>query len=72
MYNRAQQGFTLIEVLLSVTIAGVLMAGISGVIGAALEAERITREKNDTLRQARFAMQRMVRAVTGTRHLLIP
>jgi len=54
------------------TIAGLLIAAISGVVGSALNAQRSSGAKNDTLQQARFAMQRMVDAVSKTRHLMIP
>jgi prepilin-type N-terminal cleavage/methylation domain-containing protein len=67
-----QQGLSLLEVLLAVAIGGVLIAAISGVVGNALDAGRDTRVQNDTLQQARFAIQRMVHAVSKTRYLMIP
>jgi len=54
------------------TIAGLLIAAISGVVGSALNAQRSSGAKNDTLQQARFAMHRMVDAVSKTRYLMIP
>lgn len=67
-----QKGLSLLELLISIAIAGLLIAAISGVVGTALNAERGTRVQNDTLQQARFAMQRMVNAVSKTRYLMIP
>lgn len=67
-----QYGFTLLEILISLAIASVLIAAISGVVSTALKAEQSTRLQNDTLQQARFAMQRMSRAVTKSRRLLLP
>ncbi len=75
MYRRStseQQGLSLLEVLISVAIAGLLIAAISGMIGAALNTERGTRVQNDSLQQARFAMQSMVNAVSKSRQLLLP
>ena len=70
--SSVQKGITLLEVLLSVAIAGVLITAISGVVGSALNAQSNTRVQNDTLQQARFAMQRMVKAVSKTGYLMIP
>jgi prepilin-type N-terminal cleavage/methylation domain-containing protein len=67
-----QMGFTLLEILLALAIAGVLIAGLSGVISTALDAEQNTRLQNNTLQQARFAMQHLTRAICKTRRLQIP
>ncbi len=67
-----QKGLSLLEVLIALAIAGVLIAAISGAVGSALNAQRGTRVQNDTLQQARFAMQLMVNAVSKTRYLMIP
>ena len=66
------QGFTLVEILLALAIAGVLIAALSDVISTALEAQQATSLQNSTLQQARFAMQRLTRAVSKTQRLLIP
>ena len=68
----SQNGFTLLEILLALAIGGVLIAAISGVISTALDAEQSTRLQNNTLQQARFAMQRLTSAVSKTPSLLIP
>lgn len=70
--KKSQCGVTLLEILISLAIAGLLIAAISGVIGTALNAEQSTRMQNDTLQQARFAMQRMTNAVSKTQRLLLP
>jgi len=67
-----QQGLSLLELLTAIAIAGLLMAAISGVVGSALNAQSSSGAKNDTLQQARFAMQRMVNAVSKSRYLMIP
>jgi prepilin-type N-terminal cleavage/methylation domain-containing protein len=68
----SQKGFTLLEILIALAIAGVLIAALSGVINTALEAEQSTRLKNNTLQQARFAMQRLTTSVSKSKQLLIP
>lgn len=65
-------GYTLIELLAAIIIAGILIAGLGGVIGQALDTYDVVREKNDLTREARYAMEQMVRAVSQTRRLLLP
>ena len=72
MTNYTQTGLTLLETLIAVAIAGILIAAISGFINAALNAGQSTHMQNDTLHQARFAMQRMNLAVSKSRQLWIP
>ena len=69
--NRAA-GFTLVEVLLAVAVAGLLMAALGGLVSQALQARAVVSTKNDLLQQAEFAMERMVSAVRGTTRLLLP
>jgi len=57
---------------MAVTLAAILLLGLSDVVGTALRAEQESRLQNDTLQQARFAMQQMVNAVSKTRRLMIP
>lgn len=66
------QGYTLVELLIAVAIASVLMLGLSGVAGQALQVHDAVREKNDLTRQTRFAMEQMVRTVSHSRLLLLP
>lgn len=70
--NFKQQGLSLLEMLIAVSIAGVLMAAISGVIGNALNAERSTRLQNEAMQQTSYALQIMSHAVRKTRRLMIP
>lgn len=65
-------GFTLTEVLVTVVILALILVGIAGVLEQALRAESATRERNDLTRQARFALDRMTRAVSATNLLLVP
>lgn len=58
--------------LLAVTISGLLVAGLMGVVNTATETGDAVRSRNDLTRQARFAMTAMVRAVSQSRLLLLP
>jgi prepilin-type N-terminal cleavage/methylation domain-containing protein len=65
-------GFTLTEVLVTVVIVGLILAGLAGVVEHALRAGAATRERNDLTRQARFALDRMAAAVSATKLLMLP
>jgi prepilin-type N-terminal cleavage/methylation domain-containing protein len=69
---KKQSGLSLIEILIAVTLAAILIAGMQGLISLALNAESSTRARNDSLQQGRFAMQMMVKSVRMTRRLMIP
>ncbi|MDO7597660.1 MAG: hypothetical protein MUQ51_02125 [Pseudomonadota bacterium] len=62
----------MVELLIVVVISVILMAGMQSLIGTTLKIEADMSERNDSLQQARFAMQTMVVAVSGTQRLLIP
>lgn len=68
----SQSGFTLVEMIVSVAVASLLIAGLNGVIGQALEVSEHVLNKNELSRQARFAMDQMVRAVSHSQRLLLP
>ncbi len=70
--HRPQLGLTLVELLLSLAIASILLAGLSSVVATALQAHDAVKEKTTLVENARFAMGRMERAVRGTTRLLIP
>lgn len=70
--DRIQAGFTLIEILLVIAISGILILSVSSLISPALQAERVSKQQDETLQQARFAMQQMVRMVGESQRLLIP
>lgn len=73
MMNRSEQtGLSLIELMIATLITGVMLAGMYGVLSHALNAERYTLQSNDSLQQARFAMQEMVNAVRNSPRLLVP
>lgn len=65
-------GFTLLELLVSITILGIIMVGLHQVVGTALSAYDNTKNKQDLLAQARFAMERMVMFVQEADSILKP
>lgn len=70
--RRGRAGFTYIEMMLSVAITGFIMLALMGVINTATETGDDVRTRNDLTRQARFAMQRMVRFAGHSRRLMLP
>lgn len=69
---RPEAGLTLVEILAALAIAALIMAALGSVVGQSLRAESEVRARHDTLRQARFAMERMVSAASRSPGLLLP
>jgi len=67
-----QHGFTLIELLVATTLAALLIAGLGGVVGQVAMTRDAVQDKNELTRQARFAMDQIVRIVSHSRRLLLP
>ncbi|MCB1753922.1 MAG: prepilin-type N-terminal cleavage/methylation domain-containing protein [Gammaproteobacteria bacterium] len=67
-----QRGVTLVELMVTVSITGILMAGLMGLVGESLHIESVTRQRIDLVQQARFAMQRMTTAVGKSGYLMLP
>ena len=67
-----QHGYTLIELLIALALSALLFAGLGSVLGQVLDTRADVHEINDLTRQARFAMQQMVRAVSRTNRLMLP
>ncbi len=66
------RGFTYVEMVLALAIAALIIAGLSGVVGQALQSQDAVSETNGLTRDARFALQRMLRTVAHSRRLLLP
>lgn len=66
------RGFTLIEIMIAVTVGALLMISLGGVIANALNANDAARTRNQLAGEARLALQRMVQSVQDTSALLIP
>ena len=67
-----RHGFTYVELMITLAIASLIIVGLSGVVNQALQSQDAVSETNKLTRDARFAMQRMLRTVANTRRLLIP
>jgi len=67
-----EAGFTIVELLISLAIAALLLTAMTGLVNNALEIQDDTGTRNDTTRDGRFAMQRMVAAILGTERLILP
>lgn len=64
--RRKTAGFTLLEVLISVLILGIIALGLGRVLASALSSSGTTTDKQDVLLRARTAMERMVMFVQET------
>ena len=65
-------GITLIEMLVSLSIAALLIVSLTGVVNTALDIGEDTTVRNRLAGDANFAVQRMVRALGRTRRLAVP
>jgi len=68
----AERGFTLVELLVTAAISGLIVAGLSGMIQASVASKNSLDQRLELLREAEFAMDRMTRAVANSRLLLLP
>jgi len=69
---RKQLGVTLIELLIAVALGALIVAGMSAVMGELTQSQAAIQERNRLTENGRFAMDRMVRASSGSRRLLLP
>jgi len=70
--NRNDAGFMLLELLIAMALAGMLLAGSAGLVGRTADSQTLASDRNRLNTEARFAMQRMVRAVSETRYFILP
>jgi prepilin-type N-terminal cleavage/methylation domain-containing protein len=61
-----QRGFTLIEMMIAITIAALIVAGLNGFVMAGLDAKASVRQTNELIYQGGFAMDRMIAAARAT------
>jgi type II secretory pathway pseudopilin PulG len=69
---RTTEGFSYIELIIALGIAALLVMGLSGIVGMALQTKDVAHTKSIMTRQAQQAMYRMARAVSHSRLLLLP
>lgn len=70
-----QAGFTLIELLIGIVIIGMILGGISQLLGYVLakyQADQTSQASNDIFSQARFALERMVLFVQESDAIIEP
>ena len=67
-----QHGFSLVELLVATAFAAVLIASLGAVMGLVTATRDVAQDRNELTRQARFAMDQMVRVVSHSRLLLLP
>ena len=65
-------GFTYVEMLVTVSITAIIMVALMGVVNTATETGQEVLERTSLVRDARFAMARMVRSVSHSPRLLLP
>ncbi len=65
-------GFSLIELLVSLTLATIIMASLTGVVSTSLQVQNNSQVRNDLSQQASYAMGRMTTAVRESRRLILP
>jgi len=63
---------TLIELLVTATISLFIFAGLSGVVGTTLNSRASLETRTELMRQASFALERIVRNVANSRQLVLP
>ncbi len=68
----AAAGFTYVELVAALAIASVILLGLSGVLGQALQSQDAVGDNNRLTRDARVALARMVATVGRSRRLLLP
>lgn len=67
-----QEGLTLIELLLAMTIGGIILLGINGLAGNIHEQWQYNQERQELLAQANFVMARIAQTVNATHRVLLP
>ena len=72
MRRYTQSGYTLMELVIGVGIAALLLAALQQMLSIGLSAAALGEERTELVRDARFAMARMVDAVNDSENLLIP
>ncbi len=69
---RDASGLTLLELLVTVTILGIVMISLNQVLGSAVSAYGDIKNKQELLAQARYAMERMVMFVGESDAIIEP
>lgn len=65
-------GFSYVEMLAALVLTAMLLAGLTRIVGNVLQLEQSTHATHAALEDARYGLERMVRAVSKSRRLMIP
>lgn len=66
------KGFSLIELTIAILIISILIAALHSVVDPTLSASQATQNRNEVIQNARYAMEKMVRAMNRSPQLLLP
>ena len=69
---RRQSGFTLLEILIALAMGAIVVTVLASVVTTLTESRSSLEDHGERAEDARFAMDRMIRAVRGSRDLLLP
>jgi len=70
--RRFIHGFTLLELLITLAISGVLVAGLTSIVTSSMNSASEIHRKSNLQSQAHLAMRRMVEAVRRADRLMVP
>ncbi len=70
--SACEYGYTLVELLLAMALAVILLAGLGGVAGQITRTHDQVTDRNALNRQARFALDQVVHAVSHSSFLMLP
>jgi len=70
--NSKKSGFTLVELLIGIVVMGVILGGISQLLGQILSPYNAVQSSQDLVPQARYALERMVMFVQETDQISDP
>ena len=69
---RRQFAFTLVELLTALALAALILTATTGLVNNVLSTDQVVAERNRLQSEAKFAMDRMVRATNHSPKLLLP
>lgn len=67
-----QRGFTYVEALAALLLTAILLVGLTRTVSTVLAAHDTARATHNTLEESRYALERMVRAVSASGRLMVP
>ncbi len=70
--DRKSRGFTIVELLIALSLAALLLLGVTSVVRQVSDSGDFVGERNQLLADARFALDRMVSTSANSRRLLLP